>query len=175
MTRIITMKISAIRRPSGAVYDRHRDRVGEDSAHEREERSAALAAATPLGEGDCDGRGGHQGEDASGVSTGLVVDVGAEQDRDHSGDQREYHGEWPGQSSPVWCHAVAGEVAGHDVEQTGHGAGAGEPEDADGGGVVGSAEAVAEPLVGEVGERAAVGLAALFELGGWDQQGCDEG
>ena len=58
---------------------------------------------------------------------------------------------------PVRGHAVAGQVARHDVEQARHGGGAGEPEDADRRDVVDRAEALAEEVVREVGQGAAVG------------------
>ena len=77
---------------------------------------------------------------------------------------------------PLRRHAVARQVARHDVQQPGHRRGAGEPEDQDRADVVDRAEAVAEELVGQVGQGAAVGLppASSPELLGRDQQRRDE-
>ena len=64
-------------------------------------------------------------------------------------------------AAPFRGHAVAGQVAGHDVDQPGHRRRAGEPQDQDGADVVDGAERLAELLVGEPGQRPAVGRAAL--------------
>ena len=61
---------------------------------------------------------------------------------------------------PLGRHAVAGQVARHEVQQAGHRRGAGEPEDQDGAEVVDRAEDVAQVLVREIGEGAAVRRAA---------------
>ena len=64
-------------------------------------------------------------------------------------------------------HAVAGQVARHDVEQAGHRRGAGEPEDQDRADVVDRAEAVAEQIVREEGQRAAVRLRRPPRTAAW--------
>src|SRR5439155_8356715 len=71
-------------------------------------------------------------------------------------------------------HTVGGQVPGHDVDQAGHGGGAGEPQDQDGTDVVRGAERLTQVLVGQVRQGATVGLAAGGELGGGYQDGGDE-
>ena len=100
----------------------------------------------------------------------MGLDVGAEDRRDGKGDQREDQHQRPGGVRPVGRHAVAGQVAGHDVEQAGHRRGAGKPENEDRRDVVDGAEAIAQEVVGQVGQGAAGGLAALFELLVRDQE-----
>ena len=131
--------------------------------------------AAPLGQGDRDRGRGHQRQHTGGVGAGLGVDVGLERDGDDRGDDGEDQHQRAGGAGPVRRHPVAGQVAGHDVEQPGHGRGAGEPQDPDGGDVVDGAEPVAEVLVRQVGQRAAVGLAAGLELRRGDEERGDDG
>ena len=77
-----------------------------------------------------------------------------------SSDQR------PRRLRPVGRHAVARQVARHQVQQPGHRRRAGEPEDRDRAEVVDRAEHLAEVLVREVGERAAVRRAAVWNASG---------
>jgi hypothetical protein len=62
------------------------------------------------------------------------------------------------------AYAVAGQVAGHDVQQPCQRGRPGEGQDRDGGEVVGGAERAAQVLVGEVGQRAPGGIAPRLEL-----------
>ena len=64
---------------------------------------------------------------------------------------------------PLGRHAVARQILRHQVQQADHRRGAGEPQDRDGADVVDRAEGLAEVLVREVRERAAVGRAALAQ------------
>ena len=66
--------------------------------------------------------------------------------------------------APLRRHAVAGQVARHDVDQAGHRRGAREPQDQDAADVVDGAEALAELLVRQVGQGPAVRRAARLEL-----------
>ena len=81
-----------------------------------------------------------------------------ERDRDHDADRGVDQHDRPHRPAPFRRHAVAGQVAGHDVDQAGHRRGAGEPEDQDAADVVDGAEALAELLVRQVGQRPAVRL-----------------
>ena len=62
----------------------------------------------------------------------------------------------PVRLGPLGRHAVARQIPRHQVQQPGHRRRAGEPQDRDGADVVDRAEGLAEVLVREVGERAAV-------------------
>ena len=114
---------------------------------------------------------GHQDEDAGGVRPALRVDIGAEDDRDREGDQREDKGQRTRGLRPLRGHPVARQVARHQIEQPGHRRGPGEPEDQDRADVVDRPEASAEILVRQVGEGAPVCLAARLEGLLGDQQG----
>ena len=70
--------------------------------------------------------------------------------------------ERPRRPRPFRRHAVARQVARHEVQQAGHRRRAGEPQNRDRAEVVDRAERLAEVLVREVRQRAAVGLAALL-------------
>ena len=144
----------------GLLDDVLDQRVGEDQGDDGEPDDGAGLAVPSGGHGDRERRGHHHGEDAGGVGAGLGVDVGAEQDRDDDRDGGVDQHDGADRARPVRGHAVAGQVARHDVDQPGHRRGAGEPQDEDRADVVGGAEALAEQLVREVGQGAAVGLPA---------------
>ena len=74
-------------------------------------------APPQLGEEDGDRGGRHEREHAGGIRPRLLVDVGAEGERHDGGDERQDEHERPRRAGPVRRHAVAGQVAGHDVEQ----------------------------------------------------------
>ena len=114
--------------------------------------------------------GGHQHQHAGGVGAALRVDVGLEHHRHQEGDGGEHQHQRPHGPGPLRRHAVARQVARDEVQQPGHRRRPGEPEDGDGAEVVDGAEAVAQVLVGQEGQRAAVGLASRLELGGRDQE-----
>ena len=78
-----------------------------------------------------DRRGRHQHQHAGGVGAALRVDVRVEDPGDQEGDGGEHQHQRPDRLRPFRCHAVPGEVAGHQVEQPGHRGGAGEPQDGD--------------------------------------------
>ncbi len=158
----------------GAFGDVEGRGVEEDGRDDREADGPAGLAGGPGGDGDGDRGGADQHEYAGGVGAALGVHAGVEEPGDQEGDQGEHDDHRPDRLRPVRRHAVAGEVAGQQVEHARHGGGTGEPEDRDGGQVVDAAEGVAEVLVGQVGERASVGLAALLEGFLRDQQGGDE-
>ena len=116
-------------------------------------------------------RHGHRGrgdehQHAGRVGAALRVDVRVEQPGDQEGDGREDEDQRAYRAGPVRRHPVPGQVARHQVEQAGHRRRAGEPEDRDRRDVVGGAERGAEVLVGQVGQRPAVGGAAWLELVG---------
>ncbi|CAH0324841.1 hypothetical protein SRABI128_05059 [Microbacterium sp. Bi128] len=108
--------------------------------------------------------GGHQDQDACGVSAALGVDVGVEQ----PGDQEPHQGEHQDQRAHGPCppggHAVPGQVARHEVQQPGHGGGAGEPQDGNGAQVIDGAESVSQVFVREIGQGTPVRLPARLEL-----------
>ena len=76
----------------------------------------------------------------------------------------------PHRLGPLRRHPEAGQVARHQVEQAGHRRRSGEPQDGDGAEVVERAEHLAEVLVREEGEGAAVGRAAAGEVLARDEQ-----
>src|SRR6185369_9381949 len=73
-----------------------------------------------------------------------------------------------------WGHAEARKVAGDEVEQAGHGRGAGQSQDEDRREVVDGAEGPAQVAVSEEGEGASGRLAALAIVRGRDEQRGDE-
>ena len=123
----------------------HVDHGGVDEHQGDEPEQAGLpappAAASRQGHGHR--RRGHQHQHAGGVGAALGVDVGPEDDGDREGDAGEHQHQRAHRPGPLRGHAVAGQVAGHDVEQPGHGRGPGEPQDRDRGQVVDGAEDVA--------------------------------
>jgi hypothetical protein len=90
----------------------------------------------------------HHRQDPGGVRARLGLDVGPEDDGgDHAqGGVDEHHR--PHGTAPLRRHPVAGQVAGDDVDQPGHGRRPGEPQDQDGADVIDGAEPVTEVLVG---------------------------
>ena len=78
---------------------------------------ARAALLAPGRERDRDRRRGHQHQHAGRVGAGLGVDVGSKEHRHHEADEREDEHQRPGRARPVGRHAVARQVAGHDVEQ----------------------------------------------------------
>ena len=80
--------------------------------------------------------------------------------RDEDRDRHEDQHQRPHRPRPLRRHAVARQVARHDVEQPGHRRGAGEPQDRDRRDVVDRAEGLAQVLVREIRQRAAVRRAA---------------
>ena len=118
----------------------------------------------PGREGDRDRGGGHQHQHAGGVRAALGVDVGVEQEGDEEPDQGEHQHQGTDGPGPSGRHAVPGQVPRHQVQQPGHGGGAGEPEDGDGADVVDGAESDAQVFVRQEGQGAAVGLAAGLEF-----------
>ena len=98
--------------------------------------------------------GSDQHEHAGGVRAALRLDVGIERDRHHERDEREDDDQRPVRARPFRRHAVARQIAGHEVEQPGERRRAGEPQHRDRADVVHGAERGAEVLVREVGERA---------------------
>ena len=142
--------------PLDDVDDR---RVDEDERDHQEIRQPA--AAGPVDDQrDRDRRRRHQHEDAGGVGAALRIDVGLEEDRHDERDAGEDQHERPHRLRPLRRHAVARQVARHEVEQAGHRRRAGEPQDGDRAEVVERAEHLAEVLVRQVGERAPVGRPA---------------
>ena len=106
-------------------------RVDEDQRDRRRRpTSATRCPRSRRRQGHGDRGRGDQHQHAGGVGAALGVDVGVEDHGDHEGDRGEDEHQRPGGARPVGGHAVAGQVAGHEVEQPGHRRGAGEPEDA---------------------------------------------
>ena len=102
---------------------------------------ARAAGCAPGRERDGDrGRGDHR-QHAGRVGAGLGVDIGPEEHRHDEADRGEDQHQRAGRPRPVGRHAVARQVARHDVEQAGHRRRAGEPEDQDRADVVDRAEA----------------------------------
>ena len=142
----------------GPLGDVDRGRVEEHREHDAEKRATARRR---------DHRGErhrrHQHEHASRVRAGLVVDVRLEDERHQETDGGDDQHDRPAGARPLRRHAVAREVARNQVQQTGHRGRAGEPEDGDRRDVVERAEDVAEIAMRDVGEGAAVRLAAGCE------------
>ncbi len=104
------------------------------------------------------------------VRAALLVHVRVEDDRDDEPDDRDEQDERSRRARPVGRHAVARQVARHEVQQAGHRGRAGEPQDRDRDQVVDAAEQLAEIAVREEGERAPVGGAARGERVGRNQR-----
>ena len=162
-------------RPSGrsdAVVDQG---VGE---HEAEERRSSAAirqrALAPQGERRRERGGQDQHQHAGGVGTALRLDVGAEDQRDHDVDGEQHEDQRPRERSPARRHAEARQVARDEVQEPRHGRRAREAEDQDRRDVVDGAEARPEVPVGQEGDRAPGGLAALLVIGRGDEQRRDE-
>ena len=91
----------------------------------------------------------------------CAVDVRVEDDRDEEGDGGEQRHERPRGARPLRRHAVARQIARHQIEQSGHRRRAGEPQNGDRADVVDRAEQLAEIVVREIRERAARRLRRL--------------
>ena len=109
------MKQAPILTPSGRSRRCPR-RVDE---HEGDGRNATVSQRWPAragGEGDGDGSRGHQHQHAGGVGAALGVDVGIEDPGDEErGAGQDEHQRADG-AGPLRRHAVAGQVAGDQVE-----------------------------------------------------------
>ena len=117
MTTIMTKKTDRHLQPARILDDRVEKRVDEDQhdGAEPDDRSPLLLA--PCREKDRHrGRGNHR-QDAGRVGTGLGVDIGSKEDRHHETDEREDDDQRSRGPRPVGGHAVARQVARHDVEQ----------------------------------------------------------
>ena len=136
--------------------------------------SADRLLLPPRGDRDRHGARGHQHQHAGRIGAGLRIDVGAEHDRDEDADAGEDHDQRPGGARPLGRHAVARQIERHQVQQAGQRRRAGEPQNGDGHQVVDRAEAGAEKLVREIGERPAVGRAAGLKGLGGNQQHRDD-
>ena len=128
----------------GLLDDVGDQRVEQHQGQHGEADRGRPPAASDGGDGDRDGAGDHHRQDAGGVGAGLGVDVGLEDDGDDDADRRVDEDDRPDRAAPLRRHAVAGQVARHDVDQAGHRRGAGEPQDQDAADVVGGAEHLAE-------------------------------
>src|SRR5215208_1403489 len=162
------------RDPVGPVIDVGGEGVDEDGGDQAEGKRAAPRPPAVRRQGHSEGRRGHHRQNAGGVGAALGVNIGREDHRDGEGDGGVDKDERPDRASPVGGHAVAGQVAGHDVEEPGHRRGAREPQDRDRGEVIDGAESLAQALVRHVGERAPVRTATLLERLGRDEEGSDE-
>ena len=146
-------------RPLDDVGDRGVDEHQRDQ-HERDAAAAAWLAQSSSVTATAAGR--HQHQHAGRVRAALGVDVGLEEHGDEERDRGEEQHQRPRRPGPFRRHAVARQVARHQVQQPGHRRRAGEPQDGDGAQVVDGAEDLAEMLVREVRERAARRRAALL-------------
>ena len=117
-------------------------------------------------------RRGHQHQHARGVGAALGLHVRSEGDRHEKADSRDEHDERPGRAGPVRRHAVARKVLRHEVQQPGHGGGAGEPERGNRRDVVDRAEGRSEIPVRQKRQRASVRRAAFLQRGRGNP-GCD--
>ncbi len=93
-------------------------------------------------------------------------------DHGRDGGEHEHHGS--GGTGPGRRHPVAGQVAGYQVEEAGHGGCTGELEDGDRADVVERSEALTEVLVCQIGQRPALRFIAVHERGCGDKQGGHE-
>ena len=130
--------------PVGPLDDVRDRSVGEHQRNETEGQRDRAPATAPDRQRDRDGRRGHQDQHPGGVRPGLGVDTGPEDQGDREGDRRERQREGTGGPGPLRGHPIAGQVPGHDVQQPGHGRGAGEPQDADRAQVMGRPKPVAQ-------------------------------
>ncbi len=155
----------------GPLVDVGRGRVDEDRRDRGERHRLTTLPGAAGRQRHRHRRRGDEDQDAGGVRAALGVDVGPEDDRDDERDGGEDQHQRPDGLGPLRRHAVAGQVARDQVQQAGHRRGAGEPEDGDGGEVVGGAERGSEVLVGQVGQGPAVRLTARLERTRRDQPG----
>ena len=132
-------------------------RVQEHKRHDREPDSALGLLLVQRRERHRDGCRGDQHQYAGRIGAALGIHVGLEDDRDEEGNRSEHEHEGANGASPGRRHAIPREVPRHEVEESRHRGGSGEPEDADRGDVIDGAENRAEVLVGEVGESTTVG------------------
>src|SRR5947209_5119722 len=115
-------------------------------------------------DGNRDGSGSNQDQDTSRVGAPLRIDISVKEPGDYERDGDKDEHERTIGARPLRRHAEAWEIARDEVQQAGHGGCAGEGKDEDGADVVYGTEGVAEILMSEVSERAAVRLTSLLEL-----------
>ena len=103
-------------------------------------------------------------QDAGSIGPSLRVHVGRKDDGDGDGDGDVYQHKRPDGSCSLGCHAVAGKVPGHDVQEPRQRRGSCEPKNDNGTRIVDAAEGVAQLVVRQVGKSAPVGASSLLEL-----------
>src|ERR671910_1678351 len=160
--------------PHGLGDDVRHRRIECHHRHQPEAERCRTRCPTTHGEGDGYRRRGHHCEDTRGVGRGLGGRAGLEEEDDGQGYCRVDEDQRPHGPAPFGGHAVAGQVAGHYVQEASHRTRACKPQYGDGGEIVGGAEGVAQAGVCQVGKGPSVRLSAWLEPLVGDKQGRDE-